>query len=423
MAKYKRKLMPFLSCDIPAIEKWLCDMAGQGYLYESSGVFSVRFEVSEPKERRYRLEYADVVGCRIKDEKREMYEDCGWTVVNDIKSDLVVVYTDEKDAPEPYDEPEQMLEPLEKIRKKQITIGIVFVVMFFLCKIAYPLRAAMMGDNDILHAFLSMGTGLYISFCVMAVLVLTEGIFRLVRAKRLKQYIENLKCNGKCEVKEVRKNGFGTAMILVSIPLVVFFAAHFFMGNGGTRLYATEPDAEFPFPILEEISAEEHEQIINSTGNLSDREESDLLAPRIIELWEESYDSPNRYWVNYYEMRNEKLAKKLYEEELSGFTELNSVEAQERYNLYLEIARSRGKDEAELFLQNSSEKYEVREMQNDNAQVVYISEYISNNTTGSELLRYQYLIILKDETVLRVQYYGEKDLSSFADLFVSRMGN
>lgn len=418
MAKYKRTLMPFLSCDIPAIEKWLCDMAGQGYIYESSGMFSVRFEVSEPKERRYRLEYADVAGCKIKDEKREMYEDCGWTVVNDIKSDLVVVYTDDKDAPEPYDEPERMIEPLNTIRKKQKTIGVVFIVMFFLCKIAYPLQALMMGDNDILHTFLTIGTGLYISFCVMAVLVLAEGIFRLVRAKKLKKYIENLKCNGKCEVKEVRKNGFGTTMILLSIPLALFFAAHFFMGNGMTRLYPTEADAVFPFPMLEEISTEEHELIINCEGNLSDREESDLLAPCIIEFWEESFDIPNRYWVNYYEMRNDKLAEKLFEEEISGFTEINSTEAEARYNFYLEIAKSRGKDEAEQFLQSSADNYEITELQNEDARIIYISD-----NTGSEPLRFQYLIILKNNLMLRVQYYGAEELSSFADLFVSRMSN
>ena len=423
MAEYKRKLMPFLSCDIPAIEKWLCDMAGQGYLYESSGIFTVRFEVSEPKERRYRLEYADVAGCKIKDEKREMYEDCGWTVVNDIKSDLVVVYTDDKAAPEPYDEPEQMLEPLEAMRKKQKTIGAAFIVMFFLCKIAYPLRAAMMGDKDILHTFLTIGTGLYISFCLMAALLLTEGIFRLVRAKRLKEYIENLKSGGNCEVKEVRKSGFCTAMVLISIPLAVFFAVHFFIGNGERTLYPTEADAEFPFPVLEEISAEEHKRIINSAGSVCDREEGDLLAPRIIEFWEESFDKPNRYWVTYYEMRNDKLAEKLFDEEMAGFTELDSNEAQVRYNLYLEIAKSRGKDEAELFLQNSADKYEIEELQNGDARIVYISDYVLNNITDSKLLRYQYLVILKDNVVLRAQYYGGEDLRSFAELFVSRMGN
>lgn len=398
-------------------------MAGQGYLYESSGLFSVRFEVGEPTERRYRLEYADVVGCKIKDEKREMYEDCGWTVVNDIKSDLVVVYTDDKDAPEPYDEPEQMIEPLEKIRKKQKTIGIAFIVMFFLCRIAYPLRAAMMGDHDILHGFLTMGTGLYISFCVMAALVLAEGIFRLVRAKRLEMYIENLKCSGKCEVMEVRKNGFGTAMVLISIPLVLFFIVHFFIGNGDRRLYPTETGAEFPFPMLEEVSAKEHELIINSEGYLCDREEGDLLAPRIIEFWEESFNSPNRYWVNYYEMRNKKLALQLFDEEMAGFTELNTTDAQTRYNLYLKIAKDRGKDEAERFLQTSTDNYKIKELQNDDARIVYVSEYISNGAIGSELLRYQYLIILKNDVVLRAQYYGEEDLSKFADLFVSHMSN
>ena len=54
MSKFVKKLIPFESCDIPAIQSWLEDMAAQGLFYVDCGFFCARFEKGEPKKRRYR---------------------------------------------------------------------------------------------------------------------------------------------------------------------------------------------------------------------------------------------------------------------------------------------------------------------------------------------------------------------------------
>ena len=99
MSKYVKRVIPFESSDIPAIQKWLEDMAQQGLFYSECGIFCAKFEKGEPRETRYRLDFCDVVACDIPDEKKEMYENNGWQVVGEFKSDLIVLRTDDPEAP------------------------------------------------------------------------------------------------------------------------------------------------------------------------------------------------------------------------------------------------------------------------------------------------------------------------------------
>ena len=52
MSKFVKKLIPFESCDIPAIQSWLEDMAEQGLFYVDCGFFCARFKKGEPKKLR-----------------------------------------------------------------------------------------------------------------------------------------------------------------------------------------------------------------------------------------------------------------------------------------------------------------------------------------------------------------------------------
>ena len=97
MSKYVKRVIPFESSDIPAIQKWLEDMAQQGLFYKGCGMFCAEFEKGEPLQTRYRLDFCDVVACDIPDEKKEMYEKNGWQVVGEFKSDLIVLCTDDPD--------------------------------------------------------------------------------------------------------------------------------------------------------------------------------------------------------------------------------------------------------------------------------------------------------------------------------------
>ena len=60
------------------------------------------------------------------EEKKELYERSGWHVVGDYNSDLVVVCTDDPDAPEIYTDPELLVKPLKKISSKLLASWLIF---------------------------------------------------------------------------------------------------------------------------------------------------------------------------------------------------------------------------------------------------------------------------------------------------------
>lgn len=75
---------------------------------------------------RYRLDFCYVVDCDIPEEKKELYERSGWHVVGDYNSDLVVVCTDDPDAPEIYTDPELLVKQLKKISSKLLASWLIF---------------------------------------------------------------------------------------------------------------------------------------------------------------------------------------------------------------------------------------------------------------------------------------------------------
>lgn len=434
MPKYKRKLMPFLSCDIAAIEKWLCELAGEGLLYESSSNFTLRFEVAKPVKRRYRVEYADVVGCHIKDEKREMYEDCGWTVVNDIKTDLVVVYTDDPEAPEPYAEPAEEIAPLEKLCQKQKRLGILFIVMFLLSKVAAPINSLLHGNLETVHSLINIGTWKYIGIVIMSLLLLCEGIFRLIRAKRLRNYIGSLQCGSETGKKQTEKSAFGTALILLTLPLILLWAVHLLTPFTFGKWYVpADPDAAYPFPTMEEINSDEYAELQelwkNGAGVYSSREDSDLLAPVILEFEADSWADPHiSYRVTYYEMRSEKLANQMYDEKIAYYQVYTPLELATQSSTYQYVLKHEGKAAANDYLNTMNKSYSFYdELNRGNPEDVMVivdnnghNEYITDpgQRDGNDT-HYQALFVRSGNKLLCVNYLGHSDLKDCVPLFIS----
>lgn len=419
MTKYTRKLMPFISCDIPAIEKWLSDMARQGLVYDGSGTITVRFAHSQPVERRYRLEYADVTGRQIKDEKREMYEESGWTVMDDIMSGFVVLYSDDPEAPEPYDAWET-IQPLEKIRKRQLTIGILFIALLFsTVKIGPLITSLSHSDRGILLCLLEDGTWCYIVLVLLAVLLLGEGIFRIIRARRLKKYIEALKAE-ESTPKLTRKNAIGTLLIVLTAPLIVIWAIQLvFFRPGVTTYYMADPAETYPFPVLAQINEEEGKQLAQLQDHgapASSRDSSDLLAPTMTAYSTEFYPDFS-YRVQYYEMRNEKLAQRLYKEMLYSFTDSalanrhTAYQTERAANEFLALMEQSYVADDKLALSGVDEG-------------VYIVDRNDYSTPKVQMNGkcYQYLILRQGKEVVHVQYLGQSNLKNFAALYEEYLG-
>lgn len=398
MSKYVRKLMPFLSCDIPAIEKWLRDMAGKGLFYVESGAIFAKLERGEPKARHYKLEYENITAGHMDADKRAMYEQFGWTVLDDIKTDLVVMYTDENlDGDEDEITPEK-LSALERIRRKHFRLGILYLVLWLFSRNPIALFQMAFGSQKLnISALLTIGTGKYIFITIIGFLLLLEGIYRLIHSARLKKYIEVLRENR--EPAEYRSNVFFcTVMTKLSVPIAVIWLISLFIANPFSSMLLRKYDDvyetdRYDFPLIDEINRDEWQIIsdrnkIKSEPLLRIRRDNDLLAKSIYSIEQANLLSENgecfEYTVYYYDMKKEFYAQKLMEENTD---EILSI----YHSLKAEDAVINGRE---------SDEYSIKLFRDD--------------TSGM-----QYMLIRCGTEYEQVCYCGESELSQFVDLYIS----
>lgn len=186
MSKYVRRIIPFGSGDIPAVQHWLEDMAEKGLFFKECGLLFAKFTRGEPKKMRYRLDFCDVVACDIPDEKKELYEQSGWQVVGEFKSDFVVVCTDDPDAPEIYTEPELLVKPLKNISGRQLAAWIVFWLMYVNINYGNLDAYIEVSFSSIVRYLLDFGTWYYIALRLLQLVLLFEAIFHFVSWLRLR---------------------------------------------------------------------------------------------------------------------------------------------------------------------------------------------------------------------------------------------
>ena len=125
-------------------EKYYSDMAAKGWQLVKRGVTFSKFEKTEPKKMRYRVE---VVAPKMLDGNGELpaeqvavYEDCGWEYVDCSGFIHVFRAPEGSDAPEFYLEPEQQAATLRSLRGKYIhsllspfiTIFVLNLLTFFI---------------------------------------------------------------------------------------------------------------------------------------------------------------------------------------------------------------------------------------------------------------------------------------------------
>lgn len=426
MSRLVKRIIPFESCDIAAIQKWLEDMAREGYFYKDSGMIFANFEVSEPKERRYRVDFCNVVCGKIPEDKQELYESCGWTVVSELKSDLVVLYTDDPEAPEIYTDQNSFLEPLKKIRKKHKWFSILFLILFMLTPLGYTVQSLVNG-GDWVGDLINFGTVKFIIAVLVAILLLVEFIVHLKRSRHLKKQTEVIECGGTMPLKEnygVKKT-VGTVLLPLTIPVIIAWFILFVSSTGmlaGRWLMPIDIPEDRPFPLIAEINNEEGEIIakldaINArefeTGS-SLTEDSDFSAPRI--LWLDQFSGGGedhffQYSIRYYELRSEKLAKSKYEAEVKGFLNFDAEAYKRSMDKMIEKMEEWG-GEYETTYDGIAPEYTCTMLDVKDAEAYYVLESYSDYDV-------QYLVIRCGNVFEIVSYQGASDLSQFVDLYIS----
>lgn len=330
MSKFVKRVIPFESCDIPAIQNWLEDMAEKGLFFKECGVFFAKFEKGEPKKMRYRLDFCDVVACDIPEEKKELYERSGWNVVGDFKNDCVVICTDDPDAPEIYTEPELLIKPLERIISKY-RIYLAALCVMLLTALAH---CGLPNAVRVIRFLGYIPKPFFAAVLILLALLIGEIIFRAARLIKLKAMARRIK-NG-ADIPNGEKGGFsravGKVLIPLAIPITVAWAAFVLLPDN-----AADSDAEItdfsalPFPTCEDLGWKCDEQRSSAYG--SDSVDSTIVNKRYFL----SQNGDVNFRTEYVDMNSEHAAKLLSEDKIERLKQYDEASyntaMQRRYEL------------------------------------------------------------------------------------------
>lgn len=330
MSKFVKRVIPFESCDIPAIQNWLEDMAEKGLFFKECGVFFAKFEKGEPKDMRYRLDFCDVVACDIPEEKKELYERSGWNVVGDFKNDCVVICTDDPDAPEIYTDCELLAKPLKSIISKYRIYLAALCVMLLTALV----HCGLPDSVGVIRFLCNITTPYLAAVLILLALLAAEIIFGAARLIKLKAMAKRIK-NG-ADIPNGEKGGFsravGKVLIPLAIPITVAWAAFVLLPDN-----AADSDAEItdfsalPFPTCEDLGWKCDEQRSSAYG--SDSVDSTIVNKRYFL----SQNGDVNFRTEYVDMNSEHAAKLLSEDKIERLKQYDEASyntaMQRRYEL------------------------------------------------------------------------------------------
>lgn len=432
MSKFVKKLIPFESCDIPAIQSWLEDMAEQGLFYVDCGFFCARFEKGEPKKLRYRLDFCDVSLGKIPEEKAELYECSSWRVVGELKNDLVVLTTDDPDAPEIFSEPEHLIKPLKRLAKKHTAYWILFLIMFLLSRVGSPFMYNMLGMDTFVGGVLDIGTAYYILLLLMAVLLLLEFVVHLRSCRHLKKLIKRIEQGDELPTGEryKAKSKIGAVLIPLTIPIIILWFIHLAIPMGVTSYKGTNDLSGLPFPTMQEINIDEYNYFADGVkkvqGGLADiSQRHDLLAPTIIDFSQDCYsfedftdkgENSFEYNVRYYEMRFEKDAKEAVDHLLYDY---EHFDAEEYHRNASALAKSISEnfEEYEISYDGYTPTFDIRDLSRDGVEIKLINEKYGYGEDDTR----QHLIMRFGSKYINVSYSGSSDLGEYTDLYIAKL--
>lgn len=330
MSKFVKRVIPFESCDIPAIQNWLEDMAEKGLFFKECGVFFAKFEKGEPKDMRYRLDFCDVVACDIPEEKKELYERSGWNVVGDFKNDCVVICTDDPDAPEIYTDPELLAKPLKSIISKYRIYLAVLCVMLLTALAHCGLPNAV----RVIRFLGYIPKPFFAAVLILLALLAAEIIFGAARLIKLKAMAKRIK-NG-ADIPNGEKGGFsravGKVLIPLAIPIIVAWAAFVLLPDSAANSDAEITDfSALPFPTCEDLGWKCDEQRSLAYG--SDSVDSTIVNKRYFL----SQNGDVNFRTEYVDMNSEHAAKLLSEDKIERLKQYDEASyntaMQRRYEL------------------------------------------------------------------------------------------
>lgn len=409
--KTKLKYDPFGIVDMFYKQNWLEYQARKGLLLANDNLFTCRFTVDEPRDRRYRI--LPYKHSKTTQEELDLYASCGWHLIYGFNS-VMIFYTDDPDAPEPFTD----VQSQHKYYRKSLITNFIWMLILFaesLFSISRSAQGFTISPSALLYSNADQpSSALVITFIGLPLALLFWFQYMLTyisilnrnRKKdfygatgfRLKYYV-NVTC-------------ITTIMVLVlwsiiDIPRTLditssgdFTQALKYKGNEIVRFSEFDPSTWKTVYKKIEYYNDSKGGMITFDVN----QDKTLLMPRMVsEELEVDKDTKNDedtvrdlyYSVNLYKARSSKVASEFMKynmkDELTGFSDKVSIKSIDKYRFDY-----KGLDYAAYIVDEKKE----------------------NDTTAK---RDQLLFLRKGNKYVSVSYYGPIDLKSKVGLFAEKM--
>ena len=409
--KTKLKFNPFSAVDMFYKQNWLEYQARKGLLLANDNLFTCRFTIDEPRDRRYRiLPYKHSEMTR---EALDLYASCGWNLIYG-SSSVMIFYTDDPDAPEPFTD----VQSQHKYYRKSLITNFIFMAIL-LIDAFFNISRSVQGFTISPSALLYSSADQPLSALAMTFIGLP--LVFLFWFQYMFTYIGLLNKSRKKDYYGV--TGFRlkyciNATVLISMVVLLlwniinipvnfdssssgdFTEALKYKGNEIVRFSEFDPDTwRTVYKKIEYYNDGKGDMITFDVN-----QDKTLLMPRMVsEELEVDRDTKNDedtvmdlyYSVNLYKARSSKVA--------SEFMKYNSKNALE---------------ESDIKVSNKSlDKYRFDYKDLDYAAYI-VDEKKANDTTAK---RDQLLFLRKGSTYVYVSYYGSIDLKSKVGLFAAKM--
>lgn len=409
--KTKLKYGPFGIVDMFYKQNWLEYQARKGLLLANDNLFTCRFTVDEPRDRRYRI--LPYKPSKTTQEELDLYASSGWHLIYGFGS-VMIFYTDDPDAPEPFTD----VQSQHKYYRKSLITNFIWMLILFaesLFSISRSAQGFTISPSALLYSNADQpSSSLAMTFIgiPLALLFWFQYMFTYIsilnrnRKKdfygatgfRLKYYV-NVTC-------------ITTIMVLVlwsiiDIPRTLditssgdFTQALKYKGNEIVRFSEFDPDTWKTVYKKIEYYNDSNGDMITFDVN----QDKTLMMPRMVsEELEVDRDIKNDedtvtdlyYRVNLYKAKSSKIA--------TEFMKYNSKNALE---------------ESDIKVSNKSiDKFRFDYEGLDYAAYI-VDEKKANDTTAK---RDQLLFLRKGNKYVSVSYYGPIDLKSKVGMFAAKM--
>ena len=310
MKHTRRFLMPVGGWDPGAMEEWMEYQAARGWTPVSFGVWYARFQSSQPRTCRVRLEPLREEDDQEQAARKELYEDLGWTSPADM-ADYRVWYCDDPSAPELYTDSESLSWAWKKqLRRDRWYTGGTLALLGVQALVSMAVLAWSAGGNwvDLLVRHLDLPwlfllVALPFLLCMMALRL--RGTIRTGR---------RLKRDGTLpHTGPWRKNRRRTALLVGGCWVaLVMLALTVLLPKVTTRsVDLAEPGEPLPYVSLSALDAAAGSGTERSFAQIG----SSFLAPEYVQIRESVGEV--RVNTHFDRLRFAALARALYDEQLA----------------------------------------------------------------------------------------------------------